>query len=304
MIFAFRGGSWAFDEATSSDARVVGILNVTPDSFSDGGLYAEPSRAIDHALALAGEGADAIDVGAQSTRPGPAQAVGAEEEWRRLEPVLGPLAARLAPLKIPISIDTYHAAVARRAIDAGAAIVNDVSGLTADPAMAAVVADTGVGLVLMHAVGAPDGMHAPREYADVGGEVRAFLAARVAAAEAAGVPSERIALDPGIGFSKRAEQSVAALRALPLLTALGRPLYIGVSRKSFLGQLTGRPVTERLPAGLGATVAAVLLGARIVRTHDVAATRDALLAAAAIMKGPTPHGGVSDLKPQREPSRA
>ncbi|HET9950364.1 MAG TPA: dihydropteroate synthase [Candidatus Eisenbacteria bacterium] len=298
MKFVFRGGAWDFGDS-SPHARVVGIVNVTPDSFFDGGRYADPARAIDRALELVAEGADSIDVGAQSTRPGrvggasaPTAHVGAEEEWRRLEPVLAPLAERLAsrPTPIPISVDTYHASVARRALDAGASIVNDVSGLTADPDMARVAAETGAGLVIMHALGAPAGMHAPREYGDVGREVRDFLAARLAEAVAAGVEPDRIALDPGIGFSKRAEQSVEALRALPLLTGLGRPLYIGVSRKSFLGQLTGRPVEERLAAGLGATIAAVALGARIVRTHDVAATRDALLAAEAVLH-PEPRAG-------------
>src|SRR5262249_51246828 len=151
---------------------------------------------------------------------------------------------------IPISVDTYHASVARRALEAGASIVNDVSGLAVDPDMAFVVSDAGAGLVLMHAVGAPDAMHAPREYDDVAVDVRAFLAERLQIAIGRGVPAERIALDPWIGFSKRADQSLEALRALPLLTGLGRPLYIGVSRKSFLGHLTGRPVTERLAAGL------------------------------------------------------
>ena len=308
MKFVFRGGTWDFGGA-SPHARVVGIVNVTPDSFFDGGRYADPARAIDRALQLVAEGADSIDVGAQSTRPGPAGGasapatqVGAEEEWRRLEPVLALLAARLAtrPNPIPISVDTYHASVARRALDAGASIVNDVSGLTADPGMTRVVAEAGAGLVIMHALGAPGAMHAPREYGDVGREVRDFLADRVAEAVAAGVEPERIALDPGIGFSKRADQSVEALRALPLLTGLGRPLYIGVSRKSFLGQLTGRPVEERLAAGLGATIAAVALGARIVRTHDVAATRDALLAAEAVLH-PEPRAGVES---EPETSRA
>jgi dihydropteroate synthase len=300
MKFAFRGDAWEFGDA-SPRARVVGIVNVTPDSFFDGGRYAEPARAIDRALELVAEGADSIDVGAQSTRPGPAGGgapatqVGAEEEWRRLEPVLAPLAERLASRPapsshIPISVDTYHASVARRALDAGASIVNDVSGLTADPGMARVVAEAGAGLVVMHALGAPGGMHAPREYDDVGEAIWDFLAARVAEAVAAGVDPDSIALDPGIGFSKRADQSVAALRALPRLTGLGRPLYIGVSRKSFLGQLTGRPVEERLAAGLGATIAAVALGARIVRTHDVAATRDALLAAEEVLY-PEPRAG-------------
>lgn len=289
MIFTHRHGSWDF--GPGERARVVGVLNLTPDSFYDGGRYADTGRALDHALRLAAEGADALDLGGLSTRPGPSAPIGPDEEWRRLEPVLSSLAGRI---QIPLSVDTYRASVARRALDAGVSMINDVSGLTADPEMAGVVADSGAGLVLMHALGAPDAMHAPREYGDVGQEVRDFLAARMADGVARGVSPERIALDPGIGFSKRAEQSIAALRALPLLTSLGRPLYIGVSRKSFLGQLTGRPVEERLPASLGAAVAAVALGARIVRTHDVAATRDALLAAAALLHP----------EPVREASRA
>lgn len=289
MIFTHRHGSWDF--GPGERARVVGVLNLTPDSFYDGGRYADTGRALDHALRLAAEGADALDLGGLSTRPGLSAPIAPDEEWRRLEPVLSSLAGRI---QIPLSVDTYRASVARRALDAGVSMINDVSGLTADPEMAGVVADSGAGLVLMHALGAPDAMHAPREYGDVGQEVRDFLAARMAEGVARGVAPERIALDPGIGFSKRAEQSIAALRALPLLTSLGRPLYIGVSRKSFLGQLTGRPVEERLPASLGAAVAAVALGARIVRTHDVAATRDALLAAEALLHP----------EPVREASRA
>jgi dihydropteroate synthase len=301
MKFLFRGGAWEFGDSPPH-ARVVGILNVTPDSFYDGGRYDDPASAIARALQLVAEGADSIDIGAQSTRPGLVSPIGAEEEWRRLAPVLAPLADLLAarPIPLPISVDTYHASVARRAIEAGASIVNDVSGLTADPGMARLVAETGAGLVVMHALGAPGGMHAAREYGEVGRDVRDFLADRVAEAVAAGVEPDRIALDPGIGFSKRADQSVEALRALPLLTGLGRPIYIGVSRKSFLGQLTGRPVEERLAAGLGATIAAVALGARIVRTHDVAATRDALRAAEAILH-PEPRAGS---KSEPETSRA
>jgi len=287
MIFTHRHGSWDWEQ--DERARLVGILNVTPDSFYDGGRWNDPDRALEHALRLAEEGADAVDVGGQSTRPGVGAPVGPEEEWRRIGPVLERLADRLS---VPVSVDTFHAEVARRALAAGAAIVNDVSGLTADPDMLAVVAASDAGLVIMHALGAPGDLHAPRAYGDVGAEVRDFLAARAAEATAGGIAPERIALDPGIGFSKRAEQSLDALRALPRLTELGRPLYIGVSRKSFLAPLTSRPAEARLAASLGATVAAVTRGARIVRTHDVAATRDALRAAAAI------------LHPEREMSRS
>ena len=276
MIFDYRGGSWDVRERV----RVVGILNVTPDSFYDGGRYAAPDAAIARADAMVAEGADAVDLGAQSTRPSAGAPLSADEEWRRLEPVVGALAKRLP---VPLSIDTYHAETARRALDHGAAIVNDVSGLTHEPALAEHAARAGAGLVLMHALGAPGRMHEPREYADVAAEVRDFLGRQMRVAVERGVPERRIALDPGIGFSKRAEQSLAALRGLPLLTQLGRPVYIGVSRKSFLGTLTGRSLEERLAAGLGATIAAIALGARIVRTHDVRETVDAVRAAEALL---------------------
>ena len=269
MIFTHRLGSW---DLTRS-ARVVGILNVTPDSFSDGGRFVSPDAAVAHAERMAADGADAIDVGGQTTRPGAGESVGAEEEWRRIGPVLEALAGRLA---IPLSVDTYWGDVARLALDAGAAMVNDVSGLGVCPEIADHAAASGAGLVLMHSVGAPDRLHEPREYEDVAGDVRDFLAERLRIAERHGLPAERIALDPGIGFSKRAEQSLDALRGLPRLTSLGRPLYIGVSRKSFLGGVTGRPVEDRLAAGLAATVAAYALGGRIFRTHDVRETADAL----------------------------
>lgn len=276
MNFDYRGGSWDLRERV----RVVGILNVTPDSFYDGGRYARPEDAIARAEAMVAEGADSVDVGALSTRPGAGTPLSAEDEWQRLEPVVAPLAARLP---VPLSIDTYHAETARRALDQGAAIVNDVSGLTHEPALADHAAQAGAGLVLMHALGVPARMHEPREYGDVAAEVAAFLERQMKVAVERGVPERRIALDPGIGFSKRAEQSVAALRGLTLLTRLGRPVYIGVSRKSFLGTLTGRSVEERLAAGLGVTIAAIALGARIVRTHDVRETADAVRAAEALL---------------------
>jgi dihydropteroate synthase len=272
VIFAHRLGSWDL----SRRARVVGILNVTPDSFSDGGLFVAPEQAIRRGEQLMEESADAVDVGGQSTRPGAAEPVGPEEEWARIGPVIETLAKRLP---IPVSVDTYWGEVARRALDAGAAMVNDISGLGVDPSIADHAARARAGLVLMHSVGAPSRLHEPREYGDVAAEVRDFLEARLRLAEARGVERERIALDPGIGFSKRAEQSLEALRGLPLLTALGCPLYIGVSRKSFLGASTGAPVERRLAAGLGVSVAAYGLGARIFRTHDVRETIDALRAA-------------------------
>ncbi len=268
LTFRHRDGVWEL----TGRACVVGILNLTPDSFFDGGRYTTPDLALARAEEMAAEGADAIDVGGQSTRPGAAP-VGAEEEWRRLNPVLEALAARL---ETPLSIDTYHAEVARRALDLGVSIVNDVSALGVDPELALVTARAGAGLVLMHSHGAPGALHAPRDYPDVAEEVRAFLEQRMRLAESRGVPRERIALDPGIGFSKKAEQSVEALRGIPRLASLGRPVYVGLSRKSFLGALTGEPAEGRLAAGLGATVAAYALGARIFRTHDVRETVAAL----------------------------
>ncbi|HYJ33604.1 MAG TPA: dihydropteroate synthase [Candidatus Binatia bacterium] len=277
LIFRHRAGSWNLSER----ARVAGILNLTPDSFYDGGRWLDPARALARAQAMAGEGADAIDIGAQSTRPGGDPPIGAEEEWARLRPVL-PAVVRLG---LPVSVDTWSAEVARRALDEGAAIVNDVTGLTAQPELAGIVASAGAGLVLMHALGAPDRMHEPVAYEDEVLDVRRFLERQMKAAVSAGITEERIALDPGIGFSKRAPQSLRVLQGLPSLTSLGRPLYIGVSRKSFLGRVTGRsiPIEERLGAGLGATVAALALGARIVRTHDVRETVDAIRSAEAIL---------------------
>jgi dihydropteroate synthase len=283
LILAHRTGSWNLDERV----RVVGILNLTSDSFYDGGRYSEPARALSRAEAMAAEGADAVDVGAQSTRPGAGAPVGVEEEWERLRAVL----PELVRMGLPVSVDTYRAEVARRALDAGAAMVNDVTGLTAEPELASHVARSGAALVLMHTVGAPDHMHDPVTYEDAAGSVRSFLERQMRVAVAAGVAEERIALDPGIGFSKRAPQSLEVLRGLPRLTSLGRPLYIGVSRKSFLAHATGRPVEERLAAGLGATIAAVALGARIVRTHDVRETVDAVRIAEAVWNQSPPGGG-------------
>ena len=276
LVFAHRAGRWDLTRR----ARVIGILNVTPDSFFDGGRYLAPERAIAHAERMIEEGADAIDLGGQSTRPGGADPVGAEAEWSRVGPVLGALAGHVP---VPISIDTYWGEVARRGLDLGAAMINDVSGLGVDSSIATLVARAGAGLVLMHSKGAPSDMHARYDYEDLPGEIASFLAERARTAERHGVSKERIALDPGIGFSKRAEQSLEALRGLPRLTALGYPLYIGVSRKSFLAGASGRPAEGRLAAGLAVTVAAYALGARIFRTHDVRETQDALRAAEAIL---------------------
>ena len=254
----------------SGRVLVMGILNVTPDSFSDGGRYLEPGAAIARGLALLDEGADLLDLGAESTRPGSA-AVPAEEQWRRLEPVLRGL--RQARPEATLSLDVRVAEVAERGLALGAHVVNDVSALS-DRAMAAVVARAGAGLVLMHMRGTPETMQQDTSYGDVVAEVATFLRTRGAAARAAGIAEECLAFDPGIGFGKSAAGSLELLVRLPELTALGRPVLVGASRKSFLARLTGDegPAEQRVPASLAAAALAVRDGATILRVHDVAAT--------------------------------
>jgi dihydropteroate synthase len=256
----------------------MGIVNTTPDSFSDGGRFVDPAAAAEQALRLAEEGADLVDVGGESTRPG-APAVAAEEEVRRVVPVIARL--RACGFALPISVDTTKAEVARAALDAGADLVNDVQGL-ADPALAALVAARGVPAVIMHTRGTPADMASRAVYGDVVEEVATELAAALDRAEAAGVVRGRIILDPGIGFAKAARHSVALLAAVPRLRQLGCPILLGPSRKSFIGQLTGALVEERLPGTLAAVVAGVLAGAELFRVHEVAAARQAALVAAAI----------------------
>jgi len=257
---------------------VMGVLNVTPDSFSDGGKYLDPEEAVRHALRIASEGADLLDVGGESTRPGAAP-VDASEELERVMPLLERLRALSFPL--PVSIDTSKAEVARAAISAGAAMVNDVRGL-ADPSLARLVAESGVPVVLMHMRGSPRDMQARAAYRQVVPEVRAELASALVAAVRLGVAKERIVLDPGLGFAKTAEQSLELLARLGDLHSLGRPLLVGPSRKSFLAAASGASVEERLPATLAAVTAAVLSGAAFVRVHDVAAARQAARLAAAL----------------------
>jgi dihydropteroate synthase len=261
------GGTMILGERT----LVMGILNITPDSFSDGGLHLDVDRAVEAGLAMAESGADILDVGGESTRPG-AESVGAELELRRVLPVIERLAARTDRL---ISIDTYKAVVAREALALGAAIINDISGLQYDPELASVAAASGVPLILMHTRGRSQAMYDLAVYDDVVEEVREELQASIDRAEAAGVRRESIVLDPGFGFAKRPEHSFALLAHLSELAVLDRPLLSGPSRKSFLQQALG----ERLPAdrqwGTAAAVAAsVLLGAHIVRVHDVRAMVD------------------------------
>jgi dihydropteroate synthase len=258
---------------------VMGVVNVTPDSFSDGGLHLDPRAAIAHGLALREQGADLLDVGGESTRPG-AEAVGEEEERRRVVGVIEALAAAGAR----VSVDTSKAAVARSALEAGADYVNDVTAL-GDPAMAEVVAASGATCCLMHMLGTPRTMQADPRYDDVVSDVKAFLERRLEHAVRAGIPEERIHLDPGIGFGKTVEHNLELLRRLGELVALGRPVVVGTSRKTFLGRLTGREdPRERLPGTIATTVLALAQGASIFRVHDVAPVRDALLVAAATLR--------------------
>ncbi|MBI3769030.1 MAG: dihydropteroate synthase [Deltaproteobacteria bacterium] len=259
---------------------VMGILNVTPDSFADGGRYAAPEAALAHARRLIAEGADVIDVGGESTRPG-ALPIDATLERARVVPVI---AALRAETTLPISVDTTKAEVAAAALAVGADMVNDVSAGCFDAGMLPLVAERGAAIVLMHMQGDPATMQDAPTYGDVVGEVAAFLAARAAAAREAGIAAERIWLDPGIGFGKRCEHNLALLAGLERLVDLGYPVVVGASRKGFLGALSGDPVDARLPASLAAAVLAAARGARVVRVHDVGATRSALAVADALAR--------------------
>jgi dihydropteroate synthase len=256
---------------------VMGVVNVTPDSFSDGGLYLDADAAVAHGLELAAEGADILDVGGESTRPG-AEPVDLREEAERVVPVV----ERLAAAGRRISIDTTKLEVARAALDAGAAIVNDVAAFRFAPELAGLVAERGAGCVLMHMRGEPRTMQHDPRYDDVVSDVRAFLEERLAFAVAEGVPEERVWLDPGIGFGKSVEHNLELLRRLDEIVAIGRPVVVGTSRKSFLGKLTGgRAEDERLPGTIATNVLALERGARVFRVHDVAPVADALAVAAA-----------------------
>ncbi|HXS92083.1 MAG TPA: dihydropteroate synthase [Steroidobacteraceae bacterium] len=255
----------------------MGVINVTPDSFSDGGRYANSAAAVSHALRLVEEGAGLIDVGGESTRPG-AQGVSAEEEISRVIPVIEALAART---KVPISIDTSKPAVMTAAVRAGASMINDVRALR-EPGALEAAAGTDATVCLMHMQGEPRTMQAEPRYGDVVAEVCDFLRERAAACLASGIAGDRLVVDPGIGFGKRLEHNLALLAGLPALTGLGWPVLIGVSRKSMFGVLLGRAVDERVAGGVAVATAAVLAGASIVRTHDVAATVDAVKVAVAL----------------------
>jgi len=261
----------------------MAIVNVTPDSFADGGVRFDPGVAVADAERMAAEGADVLDVGGESTRPGAAP-LPLEEELRRVVPVIEGIRRRL---DVPISIDTYKAEVARRAIDLGAVIVNDISALAYDPALSGVVAATRAAVVLMHNRGRSSAMYEQAAYGDVAADVAREIGERMAAAEAAGIARERILIDPGLGFAKQARHTLAALAGIPRLAALGRPVVSGPSRKSFLKAALGDvPPGERVWGTAAAVAASILLGAHIVRVHDVpemvqvARTADAILAAA------------------------
>ena len=251
--------------------KVMGIVNTTPDSFSDGGQFASLSEAIDHCRRLIGEGADILDIGGESSRPG-AEVVSLDEERRRVLPVLEAVLA----MGHPVSIDTTKPALMAEALALGVDIVNDICALQAPGALAVVAGHPSCGVCLMHMQGAPPSMQLHPGYADVVAEVRSMLEGRVEALTARGVAADRVVLDPGIGFGKTVEHNVALLRRQRELLVLGCPLLVGWSRKSTLGALTGRAVGDRLAAGLAAALASVAHGASIVRVHDVAATVDAL----------------------------
>jgi dihydropteroate synthase len=273
--------AWEMGRGTLTLERpgLVGILNLTPDSFSDGGRYQDPGRALAHAETLLEEGAHVLDLGAESTRPGVEQPVSEEEEWRRLEPVLTDLIRRFP--SVPVSVDTVKAAIARRALEAGAWAINDVSALRLDPALADACAAHGAGLVLMHSRGPVRTMATYHDatYQDVVAEVVRELSAAIQVAEERGVPRVRMVLDPGLGFSKTPEQSYQALRGVGALAGLGHPVMVGPSRKRFLGAVTGRDVAERDVATAAACALGWVLGARLFRVHAIGPTRDALAVA-------------------------
>ena len=259
----------------------MAVLNVTPDSFSDGGRFATVAEAVAHGCALADEGADILDVGGESTRPGSAP-VSAAEQIRRVVPVV----ERLAVLRsVPLSVDTTDAEVARAALGAGASIINDISAFRFDAAMIPLLAASGAPGVAMHTLAEPAVMQRSPAYEDVVAEVEAHLRARVAACEAAGVVPQQIIIDPGIGFGKTLEHNLALLRAIPRFAATGHAVLVGTSRKRFLGELTGRSVSERLLGTASSVAVAIALGAHIVRVHDVAALRDVVRVADAIRYG-------------------
>ena len=250
---------------------IMGVVNVTPDSFSDGGRFFGTRQALEHARILIEEGADILDIGGESSRPG-AKPVGLDEELRRVMPVL----EKLGGLPVPVSVDTCRPEVMRRAIAAGAAMVNDINALR-EPGTLNAVAESEAAVCLMHMQGEPRTMQQDPHYEDVVSEVAEFLAQRVGAAQQAGIGRERIVVDPGFGFGKNTGHNLELLRGLPRIAGLGQPVLVGLSRKSLFGEITGKAVTDRVSASVAAALLAAERGAALVRVHDVAATRDALL---------------------------
>jgi dihydropteroate synthase len=264
---------------------VLGIVNVTPDSFSDGGHHPTTDLAVAHALELVRQGADLLDVGGESTRPG-SDPVPVEEELRRVLPVVQALVGQVA---VPISLDTSKAAVARAGLAAGAHLVNDVTGLSGDPDMPEVVREFGAGAIVMHMQGTPQTMHLDPRYEDVTAEVGRFFEQRLRDLAAAGIAGECVVLDPGVSFGKTTAHNLQLLAQLPAFQRFGRPVCLGVSRKGFLGKITGRPIDERLAASVAVACDAVVRGAaQVLRVHDVAATRDAVEVLTAIRTGGLP----------------
>jgi dihydropteroate synthase len=278
LAWSFRGQTWQL----AGFPRLMGIVNVTPDSFSDAGQFLDPDRAVAQCLRLVEEGADLLDLGGESTRPGAAPVTEAEEV-RRVVPVIAEVARRTS---VPISIDTTKSAVAWQALDAGAVIVNDISGLRFDPEMPAVCARAQSGVVCMHMQGTPQTMQVDPRYADVVGEIADFFAARLTALADCGILPERVVIDPGIGFGKTPAHNLAILQNLARFRELGRPVLVGHSRKRFLSKVVGRALDEAAAATIGVGVAAALGGADVLRVHDVRATRDALAACWAVLGRP------------------
>ena len=260
---------------------IMGVLNVTPDSFSDGGRYLDPALAAEHAVRMAEEGADVIDIGGESSRPG-AEVVSAAEELERIMPVLK---AVVGKVKVPVSVDTCKSDVAREALNEGASAINDITALRGDPRMASVVAERGAGVVLMHMKGSPRNMQRDPVYGDVMGEIKAYLSGSIDIAQRSGVDPGKIIVDPGIGFGKTLEHNLEILRHLGELYDLGKPVLVGTSRKSFIGDLTGKDAEARIFGTAASVAAAIMNGADMVRVHDVAAMRDVARVIDAIMTG-------------------
>jgi dihydropteroate synthase len=279
--FVYRFGTRTYD--LSSRTHIMGVLNVTPDSFSDGGTYVSPERAVEQAIRMVDDGADFLDIGGESTRPkgkaygDGAEPISAEEELKRILPVIEKVASLT---DVPISVDTYKSGVAREALAAGAVVVNDISGFHSDPAMPDVVARAGASAVLMHMRGTPKTMQQNPEYKDLFGEIREYLSEGLALGHQAGI--RQLIVDPGIGFGKTLAHNLRLIAGLPLFGSLGYPLLVGPSRKSFIGSILDLPTEERLEGTLASVVAAVLRGANVVRVHDVKAVKRAVQVADAI----------------------